>query len=160
VLAVKTAVQTLLAADTTLTGQLATVPTVPSAPAIYLNHIASINEVLFPCVSLLCTGGPDGKLLFARDLHLVVDCWTEEIAAGAGLAAGESGCSALWERVRTLLHMAQQRHVLTVVGCTVPWCAVLPGSEGNTFERPRRLHHYYGAFHVTVVPRSESPRNG
>lgn len=156
-LALKTQVRTVLLNDSTISAQL---PLAPSglSKTVYLNHIASVDadQLRFPAISLFMHGGPDDKLLFARELVLQVDVWTPDARpSAAGLAYGLTGASNLYERCRTLLHMAHQRRIMSTADFSVSWCAVLPGreSEGEApFEEAMRLHHWFGKFRVNLIP--------
>jgi hypothetical protein len=177
-LALKTQVRALLLADADLMARINLVPD-STDPAVYIKHVAEIERVKYPAISLFIKGGTHGELLFARDIDLQVDVWTEdrvplvdltgqdpdEVVPEGSLpsympprplmVSGLTGAWDLYERIRANLHMAHQRLTLTTPDVAVGWCAEVPGSVVELPEVPQRLQHLSALYRVSLIPTNE-----
>lgn len=143
----------LLAVDN-LTAALNVVPQT-NDPAIYLRHVADIETIWWPALSLFSVGGPDEQLKFAEDVSVQLDIWTEEPPSTPvrGRAYGLAGAELVYRLARSVLHMAHLRGTLNKPGAfTVPQCEEVARAQQYSYETPRRLHHYSTAYRVRVVP--------
>lgn len=151
------AVRALLLTDSALVALLNKIPnSAPADPAIYVQHVANVEEVLYPAISLFTVGGTDGAIRCVEHLTLQVDIWTPgggDPTLLSGMASELEGADRLYRlHVKPLLHMAHQRAALNTSAFYVPFCSEIPHSVEEMYERPQRLHHIAARYDVRIQP--------
>jgi hypothetical protein len=147
----KAKVYDVLAADATLTAMLATVPGT-SRPAIYVNHLSTVERVLYPAVSLAWSNaGANQAVQIADGGAFLVDVWTEEAAADPSLVANVSGAWAIYKRIKRSLHRAHLGALLRSSEYQLSYCVELDAEVNEEFDEQQKLYHLQGRYRVQLV---------